>query len=100
MDYTSSFLNTANMTQSKWKQHLEREMINTKWAASLVAKLRMSAQETTPGHRSSSTILILSISSNPPSPWFCGAFFSEFRPSSSIDPSQPYTRQSNTCMLF
>lgn len=63
---------------------------STNLRASLAAKWSISAQETIPGHRDSNTLLILSISANPPSPRFCGAFFSGFGPSSSsIDASQP-----------
>lgn len=70
---------------------LSRIHIITKWTASLVARFRMSAQETTPGQRSSRTILILSMRINPPRPEFCGAVFSVFGPSSRIDASQPYS---------
>jgi len=55
-----------------------------------VARWSISAQETFPGHRDSTTALILSMATNPPSPRFCDAFFSGFGPSSSrMDPSHP-----------
>jgi len=79
------------MRRVYWRNCKYTSWKNTILAASLAARWSISAQETIPGHRDSRTVLILSISTNPPSPRFCGALFSGFGPSSSsIDASQPY----------
>lgn len=63
----------------------------TKRRASLVARLRISAQETAPGHRASKTLLMLSMTKYTPgpNPEFCGAVFSDWGPSKRMDASQP-----------
>lgn len=90
MNYRDVFVVMVVSIKKKKKER------GTRRAASLAARLRMSAQETAPGHLISSTVLILSMISNTllPNPEFCGAFFSAFGPSSSIDASHPWEKSS------
>lgn len=64
----------------------------TATTASLAARATMSAQDTTPGQRRSSSDLALSITSKPPTPALPGANLSSSFPACliRIDPSQPY----------
>lgn len=58
--------------------------------ASLAAKATISAQETVPGHKNSSTLLAESITENPPTDLFAGSLCSVPFPCRSTDASQPY----------
>lgn len=92
MNYRDVFV--VMVLSIKEKEKKRKRERGTRRAASLAAMLRMSAQETAPGHLISSTVLILSMISNTllPNPEFCGAFFSAFGPSSSIDASHPWEK--------
>lgn len=63
----------------------------TMTTASLAAIARISAQETVPGQNSSSSLLAVSITSNPPRDLFAGSARSEADPSTSTDASHPYS---------
>lgn len=62
----------------------------TSATASLAAKAIMSAQETVPGQRNSSTLFADSITENPPIDLFAGSLCSVLFPNSIKDASHPY----------
>ena len=84
------------MKQQKLRSYLHKHRSEkkgfTRRTASLAAKTRMSAQETTPGHSSSSSDLIMSITSKPFRLSLGGESFSESIPSTAsnkIEASHP-----------
>jgi len=84
------------MSKYIWLQYL------TKKTASLAAMARISAHETTPGHWSSSSSLIASITSKPLRLKFPGESFSAVLSSvESIktEPSHPYSTQKQTILM-
>lgn len=58
--------------------------------ASLAAKATISAQETVPGQKISSTLFAVSITENPPTDLFAGSLCSVPFPCKRTDASQPY----------
>lgn len=70
------------------KYYVETQLTNS--TASLAAKARISAQETVPGQKISSTFLVESITGNPPREVFAGSVRSVAFPSNNTDPSQPF----------
>lgn len=64
----------------------------TKSTESRAANARISAQETTPGHKASNCVLASSMTSNPLNPRLVDALISAEEPLIKIDPSQPYKK--------